>query len=139
MKLLSLNFSIKPLLAAAILIFASASGRAEWTEIVETAKGTHYFDISTVKKNGNFRKVWVMTSMKSPAPNGAMSRRTLQEFDCKEEQSRFLSLEEFREDKLRGELIGRLGANPEGWIPIAPNTASRSMLEAICIYIDIKK
>ena len=129
----------KPLLAAAILLFSSASVRAEWTEVVETANSTYYFDISTVKKNGNFRKVWVMTSMKIPAPNGAMSRRVLEEFDCKEEQSRSLSLEEFREDKLRGELIGRLGSNPEGWIPIAPNTANRSMLEAICIYIDIKK
>ena len=74
------------------LLVAAAPAWAEWVKVARTDAAVHYVDPATLTKDGNLRTVWALQDMVDPGDDGVMSIRALQEYDCADGRSRYLSL-----------------------------------------------
>ena len=58
--------NVKPYLLALVMLIVSPAW-ADWTLVSETTEGTKFYtDFSTIRKEGNLRKVWEVTNLSSP-------------------------------------------------------------------------
>ena len=74
------------------LILVATPAWAEWVKVSESDGLTGYVDPATIRKNGNLRRVWEIQDLKARGTKfGELSRRVLNEYDCKEERMRTLS------------------------------------------------
>lgn len=102
-----------------------------WFEMGKTDKVVFYIDPVTIRKDGNFRRVWEVQDLKERSKDGGMSRRYLSEYDCKDGQVRILSLSEHSEPKLGGKTL-LSDDKPSKWAAVPPNTAAEDTLKTIC-------
>lgn len=114
-----------------LLVLVPAPAWAEWVKVDENTEGHVYIDPATIKKDGNFRKVWELIDAKQQGPKGAKSMRVLKEYDCKEERSRVLSFAAFSEPMLRGKML-ESGDPVDFGIYIAPGTTGAAILKTVC-------
>jgi S1-C subfamily serine protease len=117
----------------ALLTALSASGAAaaEWTSQGSTATVDYYLDVSTMRKDGDLRRVWQLQDMKVTSRSGARSLRALSEYDCRQERYRVLQLDTFSGQMATGSLLATdtsLGA----WSFIAPGTPFAHTLKFVC-------
>ena len=59
-----------------LLALLAAPARAEWVAVSESNDLVAYIEPATIRKNGNFRKVWQVQDLKQRDEHGAMSRRS---------------------------------------------------------------
>jgi hypothetical protein len=114
-----------------LIALAAAPGWADWVKVDETDTGTYYIDPTTVRKNGQFRKVWQVQDLKQRAKSGEMSQRVLWEFDCNEKRFRFLSFSTHFEPKATGKTLVSEG-DTDNWDAVPPDTAAETVLKFIC-------
>ena len=114
-----------------LLAVVSSGAVAEWVKVSENDAVFFYIDPATIRRNGDFRRVWEMRNMKKIDKDGVMSVRALMEYDCKEERSRILSISEHSEPMLGGKVL--LSADdPSTWRYAAPGTVFESTLKIVC-------
>ena len=77
---------IKKTLPLALLL-VTGSAWAEWLKVGSSAEDTFYFDSSTIRVEGDKRKVWELVDYKQRDKYGAFSARMRNEYDCKHEKS----------------------------------------------------
>jgi hypothetical protein len=123
------------LLLAALLLALPA--HAEWVLVAKTDSGgrTSYVDRDTIKKIGaNTRRAWIRDDLAEPIA-GALSSRTLMEFDCAEEKRRNIQMTPFSGRGLTGEALGT-GTSATGldgsWEFVAPRTFDQRLLQHVC-------
>jgi hypothetical protein len=120
------------------LMLLSGSAWAEWVLIGETDNGgevvSFWVDPSTIKKNGSRRKVWGITAFTSRNEFGALSNRWQEEYDCKEEQARYLALSAHSERFAGGHtiLVNTINPKDEVFAPVAPGTLRSGAMEFVC-------
>jgi hypothetical protein len=85
---------MKKLLLVGLMMLAG-SAWAEWTKISENNDESAYIDYKTIRKDGNFRRVWTVSDLKYVADLEVRSFRAREEFDCKNETVRLLVLTGF--------------------------------------------
>lgn len=80
---------------AVLAVVASGSPLAQpkptpgvWDKIGETAALTLYIDRSTLQREGAVRRIIEMQDLKAPDPDGVLSRRYLNEYDCENKMHR---------------------------------------------------
>lgn len=115
-----------------LLAFVAAPAWAEWVKVGENTALTAYLDPATIRKNGNFRKVWLVLDMKAREKNGLMSRKSLVEYDCNDERSRTLSLSAHSESMAGGNVLYSQDGVRE-WSYIAPDTFAMVFLRFVCV------
>ena len=120
------------LLLLALLIAGSAN--ADWVAIGETDNTTFYIDPTTIRKDGNLRKVWEIQDLKTRHKDGGMSRRVMLEFDCKAERYRALANSTHTGPMASGQTIhvGDYERYPDSWSEIPPKTAAEFILKMVC-------
>lgn len=104
---------------------------ADWFKVDESNQIIAYIDPTTIRKDGNLRRVWVIHDLKQPDENGALSFRARQEFDCKQERSRTLSLSTHRGQMAEGGILLSLNTIEE-WADAPPKTIIETVLQAVC-------
>jgi hypothetical protein len=116
-----------------LLLLATGSAWAAWVKVTTTGNGenTFYLEPDSFRKNGNLRTVWQVQDYKKIRPDGTMSFRTKNEYDCKEERYRVLAASNHSENLANGRVISDFGSY-ESWIEIAPNTPSEVFLKIVC-------
>ena len=114
-----------------LLSLAAAPAWAEWVEVAATDASTFYINSASIRKNGNFRKVWVIQDLKQRDENGVRSRRVLDEIDCKEERRRFLAISSHSEPMAGGETLSSKDGVSE-WNAIPPDSTAETMLQRVC-------
>jgi hypothetical protein len=121
-------------LLALLILFASPAW-ADWTLVTTNDNGTKfYIDYSTIRKDGNLRKVWEVTDFKnSETFNGAvyLSVRTRAEYDCKEERKRTLTATAHSGLLAQGNIVWK-GESPSNWDYLPPDTSGFEMLKWVC-------
>ncbi len=119
--------------AALILLAALSTGAwAEWVFISESiGDDRSYIDAQTIKKDGNFRRAWVVTDYKVKRKNGVRSFRALTEVDCKGKRLRILSYSSHSEPMATGGVMGTGKPKPQ-WAKITPGTLGSNMLKYVC-------
>ena len=99
----SLVFSLRLLLACAGMAVGSPTVWAmSWSKLVETQTMTFYVNRNAIEREGDIRRVWEMQDLKAADPEGVMSRRYLNEYDCKEKMHRIGQMASFSGPKLSG-------------------------------------
>lgn len=116
-----------------LLAAMSTGAMAEWVEVIRSTDGNsvYYIDPATIRKDGKFRRVWVIEDLKQRHRDGEMSRRVLQEFDCKDERIRVLSLSEHSESMAGGQVLIST-SEPGKWTYGAPGTVGEIFLTLVC-------
>ena len=114
-----------------ITVLFSVSVAAEWVKVGANAKAVTYIDHQTIRKDGDFRRVWELSNNVTPDELGVRSARALFEYDCKNEQFRFLSGTFFSGQMSEGEIL-KIENRPSAWYPIPPNTIPLDVLTIVC-------
>ncbi len=119
------------LVFALLALSLVASANAEWVKIGENDLGAFFIDPDTIRRQGNFRKVWAVTDMKQLVVEGAKSYRVQWEYDCKEERSRVLYLSAYSRQLATGEILFST-AGPQTWEPTPPDTPDALIRAIVC-------
>lgn len=89
---------MKKLLMGLMLLMTATAAIAEWTAVNEDDQFVDYLDRATIRRNGNFVKMWILNDYKKVDVSGGksnLSHRSQQEYDCKEERMRTLAITTF--------------------------------------------
>lgn len=114
-----------------LLMLVTAPARAEWVAVAETPDAVFYIDLATVRKDGDFRKVWQIADLKKPRIAGDMSRRALWEYNCKDGRERLLQVSSHSEPMARGKILASKSGDP-AWEYVAPETAAEIIIKIAC-------
>jgi hypothetical protein len=114
-----------------LIALVAAPARAEWVVVSESNELVAYIEPSSIRKNGNFRKVWQVQDLKQRDEHGAMSRRLLVEYDCKDERFRVLATSTHSEPMAAGKALVSVDI-PSAWSAFAPATPAEDTLEIVC-------
>jgi hypothetical protein len=114
------------------LIVSLTPAQAEWEKITENNNLINYIDKSTIKKDGNTRKVWRLTDLKNREITGEMSIRMMVEHDCKEDLFRYLSVSNHSEPMAGGRIINQGRKDEKEWNAVPPETLSATIHKILC-------
>ena len=123
---------MKTLLLALLLVTGSAE--AEWVQVGEGASHYKYIDPETIRRDGNFRKVWEINDYKQRQKTGNLSNQMRSEYDCKQERYRFLSFSLHSGPMLGGTTLywADYTRPPDDWREIPPGSLSDIVLKIVC-------
>jgi hypothetical protein len=114
------------------LLFVSGSASAEWVEVAESKAGFTYIDPTTIRKDGNLRKVWEIQELKWRHKEGELSRRARLEYDCKNERRRLLSFSTHSVPMASGMSLYQSTAESTQWNDIPPRSGAETVLKIVC-------
>jgi len=120
-----------------LLSVVSSSAMAEWAKVdLPNLKDgiTHYVDLTMIIKAGNKAKMWRMIDIESAkAGDRRSSMITQDEFDCKEEKKRVLSMKSFHGNMGTGGFIN-LSDNkkPRKWNSVEPDSTQEVLWKIAC-------
>lgn len=90
-----------------------------WTKIGETPEVTLHVNRNAVEKDEAIRRVWEMQDMKIADPDGVMSRRYMNEYDCQYKMHRISQMDSFSGPALTGKKLFTV-EDPGYWKKIPP-------------------
>ena len=114
------------------LLFMSGSAWADWVQVEETDNIYVYIDPSTIRKDGNLRKVWQIHDLKKRHKDGELSRRFRMEYDCKNERYKFLSISDHSGQMASGTILLQNLVEETKWTDIPPKSAVETVLKIVC-------
>ena len=113
-----------------LLLIAATPAWAEWMKVSETNVTVHYIDIRTIIYIGQMRRVWVIQDLKKRDPDGELSMRMLNEYDCAEKRWRTLSLSTHSGPMAGGRSLVS-GNIPSEWSYLPSGTTSGVLIHRI--------
>ena len=126
---------INKLLVALVLSVASHNAMAKWAPVGSNKNYTAYADLSTITKSGEMVKMWGLNDLKVPSETfnkkKFLSYKFQQEYECKGEKTRFLSLVKLSGAMGTGDVVYR-AAGVDGWAPVSNSGVGRAMWKAAC-------
>ena len=122
---------MKRILLTALLLTTTPMVWAGWVEFGKSDGATFYIDPLTIRKEGNLRRVWQLLELEKEAPDGERSRRSLFEYDCKNERHRIVDTTRHSGIMAGGKVLGSGGESRE-WQHIAPGTIVARFLKTVC-------
>jgi hypothetical protein len=131
---------MKRLLFVLLMMVCSVSS-AEWEFSGTALEGniSHYYDKSTIRRNGAIAKIWVLTdySKVQISPDGTRfkSSKGLTAYNCEEETFATISILWNSGSMGRGEVVwtGTRKENEWEWKPIAPQSTNVFMMKIACV------
>ena len=130
---------MKKLLLGLMLLMTAGAASAEWTAVGETRGGTddyiQYVDRATIRRNGNFVKMWGLADFKTVqtvAGDSFLSQKMQWEFDCKDEKSRLLAYHWFDGKIGNGKVVVSNGSYRDEWSPISPGSSGEALWKIAC-------
>jgi hypothetical protein len=93
--------------------------------------GVFYIDPETIRKDGNLVRVWTIYDEKRRHKDGQLSIRSREEYDCKQERYRYLSMSTHSEPMARGDTLESYPPDVS-WREIPPGGAASFMLKIVC-------
>ena len=122
----------RSLVPIAVLVLAAAPAWADLTEIATRDEQTLLLDTETIQKDGTLRRAWTVCNYSVPNPDGALSTRSLMEYDCEAGRYRVLILSTHSECMAEGQALHVEAAATPWWRDIAPDTVAAKLLRLVC-------
>jgi hypothetical protein len=119
---------------ALIALFMLAATPA-WAELLEIARREDqalFLDTATIQVDGTLRRAWTVCSYTAPNPDGALSTRSLMEYDCAAGRYRILMLSTHAECMGEGETLHFEAAERPWWRDTPPGTVAAKLLNRVC-------
>ena len=127
---------MKRLLIGLMLLVTAVSASAEWTAADFNDEFIQYVDFATIRRNGNFVKMWSLSDYKTvqKAADGQsyLSSKVQDEFDCKEEKTRLLAFTWFDGKMGSGKVVVSNGNVRGEWEPISPGSVGEALWKIAC-------
>jgi hypothetical protein len=114
-----------------LLIFSVAPAWAAWTKVSDEDGIAYYIDPATVRNTGNLRTVRGLQDLSQNGFDGALSRRTLDEYDCVEKKTRPVSFSDHSGRMGSGQILRRSNP-PVAWVDPPPGTHAAIILAMVC-------
>lgn len=124
---------MKKLLLTMLLLVATTAS-AEWTIVSGSHEFLSYMDMGTIRRNGNFVKIWGLLDHFKEKTQGTivyLSEKTLEEYDCKEERYRTVAYVQLRGKMGTGTVVGH-NSDIGKWIPISPDSVAQTWWKIAC-------
>ena len=121
---------MKKLICICFALLASTAW-AEWVYVAENKWALYFIDPTTIRRDGNLRKVWAMTNLRVRDKDGELSRRTRVEYDCKQERARTLFISTHVDPMAQGETLINASLTGE-WGEVPPNSVQSIELSMVC-------
>jgi hypothetical protein len=118
-------------LCLVIYLLATAS-QAQWLPVAPAGSAQFFMDKSTLTRKVDTVQVWEMVTMEQADGEGVRSIRFLVEYDCKGQRSRGLDMLTYTEPMGGGKLLQQLGADPDGWEAIPPESIFSQRMRMAC-------
>ena len=125
---------MKRLLMGLMLLVTAGAASAEWTRVSETDGFIRFVDKATIRRNGNFVKMWDMSdfkTVKTIAGLSLLSNKIQQEFDCQEDRGRMLALTWFSGQMGNGNAVYS-NSDTQKWEPIRPGSSNETLWKIAC-------
>ena len=114
------------------LMLLTGSAWAEWRQYDSVDGADFFFDPYTVRKDGRFSKVWVITNLPRRNADGASSYRMREEFDCPNERFRILFISIHSQKLAKGKTLEFSNEPDETWSEIPPHSSARILHTLVC-------
>jgi hypothetical protein len=121
---------IKKTVTLALLLFVASSAWADWILMHESDVAKIYIDPTTVRGEGDLRKVWQLLDFKLDVL-GVRSFREKKEYDCKGERVRRLWQSEHSAPMTGGRMLKK-GGTDDDWNEIPPSTVAEKIMKIVC-------
>ena len=122
------------LLIGLMLLLVSGAASAEWTVVGPNEEINQYVDKATIRRNGNFVKMWDLVDYKKAQVFGGtsdLSYRSLVEYDCKEKRYRSLALTTYSGQMLSG-TVNFIGNDTQKWKAVASGSMAETLRKIAC-------
>jgi hypothetical protein len=114
-----------------VIIFSNSYAWANWINFGGNSILTVYIDPASLRKDGNFRKIWQLQDLQQRDKDGEFSRRVRMEYDCKNERFRALSWTMHSAQMAQGEILSD-NSKAAQWSDIPPGTIADDILKLVC-------
>lgn len=115
-----------------MLLVVCCSASAEWVLVSMSDEASHYLDPGTLRGKGRIRKIWNLINLSNrDTQDGAFSIMVFEEYDCEEEKSRTLHINNYSEVWANGKTLSTHPGDGR-WKPIAPQTVAASIHNFVC-------
>ena len=118
-------------LLLALTLLANGFAWADWVQVASDDKVIFYIDPSTIRKEGNSRKIWELQDLKQSSKEGELSFRARVEYDCKQERSKIMFFSTHSGQMAWGNAIVN-GPGDEVWQDVPPRSSSEIVLRLVC-------
>ena len=125
---------MKQLLMGLMLLLTATAASAEWTVVNVDDESVGYVDRATIRRSGNFVKMWFLWDYKKAREIGGkstLSGRNQYEYDCKEEKVRSLALTTFSGQMGNG-TVNYTDSDTGKWSPVAPDSVGETVWKIAC-------
>ena len=125
---------MKRLLLGLMLLVTSTAASAEWTQSGESDNYILYVDRATIRRNGNFVKMWDMWDYKTLQTDTSasyLSTKRQSEYDCKDEMLRDHAFFVFS-GQMGGGKVVYSNSDTKKWNPIAPQSMGEALWKIAC-------
>ena len=129
MKLSTSKLKKIPIYIFLLLLLKNVEAQ-QWIPLGETESSITYVDAGSIKKNGNYRRAWLLQDRNTPQ-EGVLSFRALSEYDCQNERLRDISLTSHSKNMAAGD-VSTLRSEPGPWKYPAPGTVLESIFKYVC-------
>ena len=128
---------MKRLLMGMMLLSVSGAASAEWTQSGESDNYILYVDRATIRRNGNFVKMWSLQNFKTVQKSAAggesyLSVKEQSEYDCKEEKWRLLAFTWFDGKMGNGKVVVSDSDFRDKWSPVGPESIGEILWKIAC-------
>ena len=118
-----------------MLLVTAGAASAEWTGVGENDEFIQYVDLATIRRNGNFVKMWHLMDHKTVQKDVSysyLSSKTQSEFDCKEKKRRTLAFTLFGGKMGNGKVVYSDSDARGKWSPIEPESVGETLSKIAC-------
>jgi hypothetical protein len=115
-----------------LLLLAITPAWAAWEEIANRDGRALFIDPETIRKDGSLRRVWTMCNYAAPNADGALSTKSLMEYDCVDGRYRILTISTHAECMGEGETLHTEAASHPWWRDSPPGTVAAKILVQVC-------
>jgi len=118
------------------LLVITSSSMADWTMLGKGEGRTSYIDLSTIHKQGNLVKVWVLYDFLNEAETQDgykfLSSAVQMEVNCEEEQIHIVLMSAYSKNMAQGITVMPNKESQNKWHSAAPNTGESNVMKVAC-------
>lgn len=126
---------MKTAVLATVLSLVSCGAMADWIKVAGNTVGTTYVDPSSVTKNGNMTRMWILNDFRAAMAEGNskpyLSMKRHQEYDCKAGKLRSLAITVYTKNMGGGSLV-HSGADDMQWLPVTSGSIREATWKFAC-------